>query len=161
MSVDNFVEHDRRGFSISGNEPFDPSKFCNKEGEVYKGALQIERVSWTDKNRTSHEMSSHHLLVEVLPDRSGLICVESATKSENLINGAFVLNEDASLRFRLEVPLDLITGDVPTTASRSFIWIEHSAFGYGLMATIEGVGDFYFELDHQSGRFLWGKPARF
>lgn len=168
MSIKNFIEHDARGLDIPEDKPFNPFDPLDERSKFYPGVMQICRVSWLDRKNVQHEIDTSDFFVRVLPDRSGLICVESHKSTskyrDSKITGAFVLNEDGSLRYRLEVPVELTNRDIPPDASRSFAWIEQKESGdsqYGLTARIEYAGQYYFELDYRTGKFLWGRAIRF
>lgn len=167
MLIHNFVKHDSRGLDIPENNPFDPFDPSDERSKQYPGVLQIGRVTWEDESGRSYSLNAKDLFVQILPDRSGLICLESnrqGSKFEtSMQTAAFILNTDGSLRCRLEVPTELTGRDVPASASKSFGWIEKSSIGearYGLVASIEYAGDYYFELNYHTGEFLWGKEIR-
>lgn len=159
MSIHNFVEHDIRGFDIPEHLSVeDQEKLC-------PGPFRIHRISWTDSNGHKHTFDSTNLYARVLPDRSGIIFLErpDSTGAHQIRQhcGAIILNEDGSERCRLEVPIELIQKDVSPTTSRYFAWIEQSASNFGVTAIIDDAGEFYFELDYNSCRFLWGRAIRF
>ena len=160
MPIIDFVELDERGFDVPESIPLE------EYGGRFPLPLKIERVGWCDSSRKLHELDAKELLIRVLPDRSGLICLETPKSIKGRYvgqSGAFVLNEDASLRYRLQVPAELANRDVSTDSVRYFVWVEHSKERnqYGLTAVIADAGEYYFELDYHTGRFLSGTEIRF
>ena len=107
-----------------------------------------------------------HYWVE-LPDASGFIVFESKRETDNCL----LLNAFGMERMRLTVPVELTKRAIPKTNQMYFCnisapWTE---FGgkFGVHAWIEGSGsggylegDWYFELDYHTGRFLWGREMR-
>lgn len=155
MEVLNFVEHDERGFSVPESIPLEQYQ------DRFPLPLKIESVSWEDSVGLSHSIHAKKLSVRVLPDRSGLICIESPTVEGGRYvgqHGAFILNVDASIRHRLSVPIELIPRieSMPSDSALFFLWVEPSE-GEGqcrLVGVVTGVGEFRFDLNYVSGKFL-------
>jgi hypothetical protein len=125
---------------------------------------RLARLTW-DCIDKEFELDAHFehadipLSVNLLPDASGLICVEPTySKADN----CYVLDAYGKLRYRLTVPCELTPYEIPSTAKRWFRGSSaHHDGQFGITAWIECAGDFYFELDYLAGRFLWGKEIRF
>jgi hypothetical protein len=161
MPITDFVMYDRRGFSVSDFVPL------TDYGKHFPVPLEIVQVSWRDSQQRFHELDTRNLSVDVLPDKSGLMCLEKRPSIKGRYTGkkgAFVLNEDASLRYKLKIPVDLIDRDVPPDADRYFCYSEYlEKYGksYRLIAEISTVGRYYFELDYHTGQFLGVWPMRY
>lgn len=160
MAVTNFIEHDARGFDV-------PEEMSIEEREKFcPPTFQFISVSWMDSIGNTHTLNTHDLSVRVLPDRSGLICLETPKSVKGRYvgrSGAFILNEDGSVRCGLKVPVELLDYEVPPDSICYFAWVEYSEERnrYGLTAVIANAGEYYFELDYHTGKFLWGNPIRF
>ncbi|MGJ7580838.1 hypothetical protein ACSFA3_11715 [Variovorax sp. RHLX14] len=103
---------------------------------------------------------------EVLPDKSGFICIQS----EWIPNNCVLLNAYGKERMRLTVPWQLTKPQNPKSADppTSFALVSdpyiNPADGkpgqFGITAWVEHAGKYYFELDFHSGQFLWGREIR-
>lgn len=130
----------------------------------------LVRVAWEcdgknfELSALNPKRGDQPLSVSLLPDASGLICFER----NRMANNAYILDPDGKMRYRLVVPWELTGRDIPATSE---MWFSHVAVHedgeFGLNAWIEGTGsggysegDWYFELDYRTGRFLWGKEIR-
>lgn len=161
MQVLNFVEHDERGFSVPESLPLEQYQ------QKFPLPLKIESVSWEDPVSGPHSIKAKKLSVRILPDRSGLICIENPNvKSGRYVGkyGAFILNADSSVRHRLSVPTELIS-DIENMSSNSaqfFLWMEPSeSEGHcRLVGVVTGVGEFRFDLNYVSGKFLAAHETR-
>lgn len=160
MSITNFIKHDARGFDVPEEMSIeDREKLCSS-------TFQFISASWMDGAGNKHTLNTHDFSVHVLPDRSGLICLETPKSVKDRYvgrSGAIILNEDGSVRYRLKVPIELLGYEVPPDSVCYFAWVEYSEARnqYGLTAVITYAGEYYFELDYLAGKFLWGKPIRF
>lgn len=159
MTITDFTKHDKRGFDIPESMPL------AEYSKHFPLPLEIVRVSWRDSHLDRHEIDAKDIFVAILPDREGLMCLEtprSVGGSYRGYTGAFVLNENASLRYKLGVPIELTNRDLLPDVVRYFSWIEYSKnYGrYGLVAVIAGAGTYYFELDYHTGQFLWGREIK-
>jgi hypothetical protein len=155
-----FVKHDSRGFDIAESVPLE------EYHSRFPIPLSIESISWIDSKNKSHTMDTRDLFVRVLPDRSGLLCLENPMGKHKRFKypaRAFVINEDESLRYELMVPVEMTNRLISPLGKHYFGWVEtkDNEGKYGLTASIEGAGQFYFELDYHTGKFLWGKEIRF
>lgn len=116
------------------------------------------KLTWTVDGMHKGLPLEKKLYVKVLPDASGLICFEGGFRDDN----CYVLDAYGEFRYRLTVPCELTKYEVPMEAKRWFRGLGSCLGGqYGVFAWIECAGDFYFELDYHTGRFLWGKEIRF
>lgn len=157
MPIKDFKKHDSRGFDVPEAIPFE------EYSKRFPLTLCIETVSWRDENNSLYQIDARDLLIEVLPDRSGLICIENPLGKHKRFKypaGAFVINKDGSQRYKLAVPLELVSRSENPSDIHRFCWIEKNS-SYGLTAIVDGFSEFYFELDHHTGKFLWGEERRF
>lgn len=99
-----------------------------------------------------------------LPDASGFICFEALQIPDNCILRDAYGNEVN----RLQVPWHLTNSKNPESALAPTTFINVSApyinpanaepGRFGVTAWVEHAGDYYFELDWRTGKFLWAKP---
>lgn len=102
----------------------------------------------------------------VLPDHTGFICFEKDWKPDNCL----LLDAYGKERMRLTVPWELTIQKDPRSASppTSFANISGPYINpaneqpgqFGVTAWVEHAGKYYFELDFQAGKFLWGREIR-
>ena len=100
----------------------------------------------------------------LLPDRNGFIIFEQRMEPDNCL----LLDAYGVQRFRLTVPRELTgsshreSGLPPTSfinISDPYVNpIDNKEGHFGVTAWVELAGKFYFELDCETGQFLWGKP---
>lgn len=101
-----------------------------------------------------------------LPDASGFIVFEREWKPDNCV----LLDAYGKERMRLTVPWQLTKPKNPKSANAptSFnnvsspfeVLIDGKKSEFGVTAWVEHAGDYYFELDYHTGKFLWGKEIR-
>lgn len=109
--------------------------------------------------------------ISKLPDSSGFIAFED----DWMLDNCLLLDAYGKERMRLMVPWELTELDIPKDAVMSFKNIsdpyknpKDGKLGqFGVSAWIEGSGsggyaegDWYFELDYHTGKFLWGREIR-
>lgn len=100
-----------------------------------------------------------------LPDSSGFIIFDDKRDKDNCV----LLDVYGKERMRLIVPWELVGREIPETAEMWFRNIDGPYVNpvtgkqgnFGVSAWIEYAGDYYFELDYHTGKFLWGKAIRY
>lgn len=102
----------------------------------------------------------------LLPDATGFIAFEQGWKPDNCL----LLDAYGKERMRLVVPWELTGSTNPESAKAptSFANVsepyDNPADGkkgqFGVTAWVEHAGNYYFELDYHTGKFLWGKAIR-
>lgn len=123
-----------------------------------KHGIAETHLSWMAGEHRRRLLTGKSLNAVRLPDASGFICFEAARKTDN----CYVLDANGKQRYRLTVPWELTGREVPRGAEMWFRNVgQHKDGKFGVTAWIEYAGDYYFELDYQSGQFLWGKEIRF
>lgn len=131
------------------------------------------RYTWRACGRI-HEMvnpnpdSGARVILEPLPDWSGLIMVDS----RNVPNNAVLLDPCGEVLRGLRVPWEMVSKDEPEECY--FVRVARDGTGWNEATGEEGrfglearlcwspwvYGDFYFELDWHRGEFLWRSPLR-
>ena len=160
VSIRNLTRHYADGFSLPDSLTIDEkARLMTTRGRLNLVALTWECLGKECELSARFERADIPLSVNLLPDASGLICFEPAyDKPDN----CYVLDAYGKERYRLRVPWELTPYDVPPSAKMWFRNVGmHMEGQFGVTAWIEYAGDFYFELDYQEGRFLWGKEIRF
>ncbi len=100
--------------------------------------------------------------LDVLPDTSGFLLCEKLERSDNLV----LLDPFGKERMRLSVPWQLTRKPQPEMAEypSHFIGLttpwdnpETGQVGkFAVLAWVQYAGDYAFELDWETGQFLWG-----
>jgi len=162
VQVNEFTLHNDRGQSVLDAELKD-WKGANGDFEVYGSVV---RYTWRiDGAACGLVNEENRLNIKLFPDYSGFICFDNKRKFDNCT----LLDPYGKERMRLIVPWELTGQDVPKHAEMWFRNIDgpydNPITGekgkFGVSAWIEYAGDYYFELDYHTGKFLWGKPIRF
>lgn len=159
--VRDFLLHNDRGQAVHARDLLawrDPVT-----GSSYFGPLT--RFSWTSDGGAVN-VASQGRWIRVLPDKSGLICFESERVPDNCL----LLDADGNERMRLKVPwvmtgsFNPASGDTPTAFVDVSDPLTHPKTGvpgsFGVTAWVELAGRYYFELDYQTGEFLWCRQIR-
>lgn len=103
----------------------------------------------------------------LFPDASGFIRIET----NSMPNNCTLLDAHGKERMRLTVPWQLTTANNPESNAAPTCFVStcdpyiNPADGrpgqFGVRAWVEFAGEYYFELDWRTGKFLWGKEVRF
>jgi hypothetical protein len=156
-----FTLHNNRGQKIPASDLLawkDPAT-----GDSVFGP--IEKYSWmVDDQEFFFKLED--VWLRSLPDASGFIAFESDWKPDNCV----LLDVYGKERMRLTVPWEM-TGSThpesahgPTSFANTSAPYEHPQTGergkFGVTAWVERMGQFYFELDYHSGKFLWCRQIR-
>jgi len=164
IKITNFTLHNAMGEAVRAAELIDWSL----KQKPWR-AFNTSRYSW-EVNGRRFESPNNSYWCE-LPDASGFICFESEWKSDN----CRLLDAYGKEIRRLTVPWDLTGLNIPKDAVMCFKNVSEPCKNpkdgklgqFGVSAWIEGSGsggyaegDWYFELDYHTGKFLWGKEIR-
>lgn len=154
--IHDFTFHNGRGQSILASDLLRwKSKYPYDENLIFG---PIAKYTWTIGNDFCQIINSNNISLSELPDCSGFICFEEGSNVDNCT----ILDEYGRLKYRLAVPFRLTGKTVPQGAEMWFRNVgDHKEGRFGVTAWIEYAGDYYFELDYQVGKFLWGKEIRF
>lgn len=158
--VKNFTLHNDIGDEVLET---DLLKWAERNGGSVFGTTEY---SW-EVNTQSFHMKRDRLVWHVLPDASGFICFESS----QVPNNCTLLDAYGRERMRLTVPWQLTAANNPASndpptffldVSETYINPADGGQGkFGVKAWVEFAGEYYFELDWHTGKFLWGKEVRF
>lgn len=122
--------------------------------------------------RAASSPPKRFISINLLPDSSGFLRFESGwDRPDNCL----LLDAYGKERMRLTVPWELTELDIPKDVAMCFKNVSSPYINpkngkqgqFGVSAWIEGSGsggyaegDWYFELDYHTGKFLWGKEIR-
>jgi hypothetical protein len=173
-----FTLHNDRGLSVADAELPNWRKYYPSDKSPVFGP--IARYSWLVSGKLYEIQRPSGQSWEILPDSTGFICFEDRFAEDNCL----LLDAYGKERMRLTVPW-MLTGNEgippemrthgkPRPKRMWFIGLatawNHPKTGepgkLGVTAHLEyGEGpydyhDYYFELDWQTGEFLWGRPIR-
>jgi hypothetical protein len=131
---------------------------------------------WRPFNTTAYSWhvgdAEMHLTLEnfnlyLLPDATGFVRIDKS----QVPNNCALLDAHGQERMRLIVPWQLTTSRNPESALPPTCFIStggpyvnpaNNELGqFGIRAWVENGGEYYFELDWQMGKFLWGREIRF
>lgn len=125
----------------------------------------VEKYSWLVDDDEFFLISKGFYLKE-LPDATGFIAFESEWKPDNCV----LLDVYGKERLRLTVPWQMTgskhpeSGRAPTSFANTSAPCINPQTGevgrYGVTAWVERAGKYYFELDYQTGQFLWCRQVR-
>lgn len=162
VHVDSFTLHNDRGQSVLDSEL---SGWMAREGgfEIFG---PVVRYSWNVDGIELEVPRPQHVSWHLLPDAAGFICFEKKWEPDNCI----LLDAYGKERMRLSVPWQLTKQPNPESSKppTSFASIGHPCINpadgksgqFGVTAWVEHAGKYYFELDYQTGKFLWGREIR-
>lgn len=131
------------------------------------GLGEVLEHTWQVDGQTISVLNDAWLYAEVLPDASGFIAFEKGWKPDNCL----LLDAHGKERMRLTVPRNLTGGLVDPsyeTGAGTFCYVSSTPYfnpktgiqgQFGVEAYVE-EGRFYFELNYQTGEFLWGRQIR-
>jgi hypothetical protein len=126
--------------------------------KINKRGIEQLYLSWLVDGEQKKLTTGKSLMASPLPDNSGLICFDEGF----IKDGCYVIDAYGQFQYRLTVPWELTNRDVPKDAKMWFRNVgKHVDGQFGVIAWIEYAGDYYFELDYHTGKFLWGKEIRF
>lgn len=160
--IEKLLRHNGRG-EILPNENSDyhyKQWLKTHPGEVVFGP--ITKHTWQVDGVNYERMNPRHDGVEVFPDASGFLLCEQLDRADNLV----LLDMHGQEQMRLAVPWHL-------TRSLSLDGAKYPSHFVGLttpwdnpetgqegkfavLAWVQHDGDYAFELDWQTGKFLWG-----
>jgi len=177
QTVRKFTLHNNRGQFVLDYE-LESWVIRNGGFEIFGPVIAY---SWEVDGRAIRlEDPESRLSMHVLPDSSGFICFEDRYAEDNCL----LLDAYGNERIRLTVPWELTGNEGIPPEMRQHgkpkpkgMWFIGLATAWnnpktgepgklGVTAHLEyGEGpydyhDYYFELDWQSGNFLWGRPIR-
>lgn len=131
-----------------------------------QGVFEIDHYEWVGDGKVLTHQRKHGLLV-LVPDASGFLCFEGGY----VPNNCTLLDAYGKERMRLSVPWQLTTANNPASnapptcfvgTSESYPKPADGKVGkFGVKAWVEYAGEYYFELDWKTGKFLWGREIRF
>lgn len=169
--VKDFTWHGTEGHSVLANEWLGWVNSRNGKKEFGPdngyGFGKLTHYTWmVGDERISAQVDAEKSL-HVLPDASGFICFARG----NVPNNCTLLDAYGKERMRLTVPWQLTTANNPASnapptcfagLSSPYINPANGKIGqFGVKAWVELGGEYYFELDWHTGKFLWGKEIRF
>ncbi len=160
-TIEKFTLHNNRGQKILASDLLrwrDPVT----GGDVFG---PIEKYSWVvDGNEICIDKQNRWL--RELPDASGFIAFESDWRLDNCV----LLDVYGKERIRLTVPWQMTgsshpeSGEAPTSFANTSAPCTHPITGelgvYGVTAWVERSGKYYFELNYQTGQFVWCRQIR-
>lgn len=164
--IENLTRHYADGFQLKDSTPIRELAHLMKNRAH---GVQV-RLTWEcegnnfELNIPTQKVDELSLSVSLLPDASGLICFAGKLEADN----AYILDPYGRMRYGLRVPYELTGLDIPQDNEMWFRNIAtHKDGKFGVSAWIEGSGsggyaegDWYFELDYHTGKFLWGREIR-
>lgn len=164
--IEEFMLHNERGQSVLmrnlslWRDPLDPNN--DIFGPVERYSWIVAEVQYQKLNR-SPRISLHEL-----PDSSGFIGFERGKPSKP--DNCILLDAFGKERMRLSVPWQLTKPHNPESAKPPTHFALPSAPNvnpadgekgdFGVTAWVEFAGLYYFELNYQTGEFLWGMEIR-
>lgn len=174
-TVRNFTMHGSAGYSVLRSKWFDWLEDHQRlEGANHENGFgfgQTTHYSWeVEKQQITIEAESGKYWCQ-LPDDSGFIVFDGKRNTDNCV----LLDAFGKERIRLTVPYELTGLDIHKDTE---MWFKNISTPYknpkdgrvgkfGVSVWIEGTGsggylegDWYFELDYHTGKFLWGKEIR-
>ncbi len=159
--IENLTLHNVRGQKVLASALIDwrdPSTGSSIFGPVIKH-------SWSVDNQAFY-LDREGVALWSLPDKSGLILIESDLRPDN----SALLDVFGHERARLCVPwkmtgaADPVSGQPPTafvSPSQPYADPKTGVEGeFGVIAWVQLAGRFYFELDYHTGQFLWCRQIR-
>ena len=154
--VTGFTLHNYRGQSVPANLLLDWKDDVNHPSGIFG---PIKGYSWffDDVERES----VHTGYWRVLPDSTGFICFESASKPDNCL----LLDAYGHERMRLSVPWQMTGAGNAEGATFGNIDGPYANPKTGLMSEFGisgwvGQAKFFFALNYHTGEFLWCKQIR-
>lgn len=122
----------------------------------------IVKHTWTVDGIFYERLNPRHDSLHELPDASGFLLCEKIKRSDNLV----LLDAYGKERMRLSIPWQLTRHPTPQSANypSHFLGLttpwDNPQTGeqgkFSVLAWVEHAGDYAFELDWQTGQFLWG-----
>lgn len=161
--ITNFKRHYSNGLIVADNTPL------NKKVELMSGEPpgHLTSISWTfNKCDLQLELNADNNATgsaSILPDASGFIVIYKSKVPDNCL----LIDAKGNLKSRLSVPWQLtkhpnITSNTPPTCFLEIAAPRNNPTDgnlgkFGILAWVELQGLYYFELDLNSGKFIWGK----
>ena len=174
-TIRDFTIHGSSGHSVLNSKWLDwIAEHQNKPGCTYDNRYGFGRgthFSWYVGDERIERAVDKWIYVHELPDASGFIGFEKDWKPDNCL----LFDAYGKERMRLTVPWELTGRQIPKDAVMTFKNVSAPCINpqdgkvgqFGVSAYIEGSGsggyaegDWYFELDYHTGKFLWGKEIR-
>jgi hypothetical protein len=160
--VNSFTLHNGRNQSVPNSELLNWRKYYpNDESDIFGPVITY---SWYVDDLSFRSQYTGYWCE--LPDASGFICFEREWKPDNCL----LLDVYGKERIRLIVPWQLTRhpnpeSEKPPTSfdniSEPYVNPTNGMRGkFGVAAWVEYAGKYYFELDYQTGQFLWGREIR-
>lgn len=157
-SIEKFTWHNSHGESTLYDELDD---WVSKQNP-FRVFGPITKYTWYVNGIEYERHNIRNDSLHILPDKSGFVCIEKTEQSNNCT----LINAFGSERLRIDVPLHLIGGKSLKIGGSEKCYFYNVSAPYvnplngisgvfGLIAFIEDVGEYYFELDYSAGVFLW------
>lgn len=162
MAVEKLILHNKKG-DVLPDEGFlvelkkwktsHPSE--STFGPIVKYTWQVDRQNYERPNPRNDGL-------DVLPDKSGFLLCEKLDRNDNLL----LLDAYGQERMRLSVPWQLTRDPHPEMAAfpSHFVGLttpwDNPKTGeigkFAVLAWVQYAGDYAFELNWETGQFLWG-----
>ncbi|MES2415262.1 MAG: hypothetical protein V4614_15780 [Pseudomonadota bacterium] len=134
---------------------FTGNPLCDYQGPTVRHTWQVDGMSY-------ERLNSRNGYLRMTPDASGFLLCEQEERSDNLV----LLNAYGQERMRLTLPWQLTRSPTLEDAKypSHFLGLttpwDNTRTGekgnFAVLAWMQCAGDYAFELDWRTGRFLWG-----
>mgnify|MGYP003585633687 CR=1 FL=1 len=162
--VTGFTLHNARGQSVLHRDLLKWMDDVNPANDVFG---PVTCYSWfVDGDEFRRWNQTLNFSLQELPDAKGFIGFER----DRTVDNCLLLDVYGKERMRLTVPWQLTKSLNPESANppTSFSSVsdpyvnpaDGKAGLFGVVAWVEFAGLYYFEMDYQTGEFLWGREIR-
>lgn len=161
-SVQNILRYNNRGEVLPVDNADEHYRLWRNShpGEIVFGP--IVKRTWEFNGQSYERLTPDNEGLDPLPDRSGFLLCEKPDRNDNLV----LLDAHGTEQMRLSVPWQLTRDPHPEMAAypSRFIGVttpwDNPKTGevgkFAVLAWVHLAGDYAFELDWQTGKFLWG-----